>query len=152
MIIDQLKNAVFYSGLHQGLDTAFHYLQNTELANLEPGRREIDGANVYVNVVEYNTRPKEDAGRWEAHREYMDVQYVAEGVELMGYAPLDQLETGEYNEERDILAVSGKIDFFVAPEGTFAIFGPQDGHTAALAVAGPEHVRKIVVKVRVAGK
>jgi YhcH/YjgK/YiaL family protein len=151
MIIDQLKNASFYSGLHKGLDTAFHYLQNTDLSKIAPGKYEIDGSNVYALVQEYETKPKEK-GRWEAHRRYMDVQYVFKGVEKIGYANLEQLKAVEYDEAKDFLALSGEGDFFVVREGTFVILAPQDGHMPGIAVAGPQFVKKIVVKVRVASK
>ena len=85
MIIDQIKNSSLYFGVNKGLTTAFHYLQNTDLSKIEPGRYEIDGSNVYALVQQYETKAKEK-GRWEAHRRYMDVQYLVRGVELFGFS------------------------------------------------------------------
>jgi YhcH/YjgK/YiaL family protein len=151
MVIDQLKNASFYSGLHTGLNTAFHYLQNTDLARIEPGKYEIEGSNVYALVQEYETKPKEK-GRWEAHRRYMDVQYVFKGAERIGYANLEQLKAVEYDEAKDFLALTGDGDFFGVRAGTFVILAPQDGHMPGIAVGGPQPVKKVVVKVRMASK
>jgi len=151
MIIDQLKNASFYSGMHEGLATAFHYLQNTDLSKIAPGRYEIKGSNVYVLVQQYETKSREK-GRWEAHRLYMDVQYVFQGVELCGYANLERLKAGEYDEAKDFLALTGEGDFFVLREGTFAILAPQDAHMPGIAVSGPQPVKKFVVKVRLTNK
>ncbi len=147
MIIDQLKNASFYLGLTKGLATAFDYLQNTDLTKIPPGKYEIDGSNVYALVQQYETKSQEK-GRWEAHRRYLDVQYVSQGVERIGYAILEQLQAGEYDEAKDFWALSGEGDFFVVRAGTFVILAPQDGHMPGIAVSSPQPVKKIVVKVR----
>ncbi len=59
MIFDSAKNLAFYRGL--GIEgrygKAVDFLQNTDLENLEPGKYEIDGKNVYANVTEYTTIP-----------------------------------------------------------------------------------------------
>jgi biofilm protein TabA len=147
MMIDQLNNASFYLGVNKGLAVAFHYLQNTDLSKIEPGKYEIDGSRIYALVQQYETKSKEK-GRWEAHRRYMDLQYVFGGVERIGYANLEQLQAGEYDEAKDFLALSGEGDFFVVRAGTFVILAPQDGHMPGIAVSGPQPVKKIVVKVR----
>ena len=147
MIIDQLKNAPFYFSVAKGLATAFHYLQNTDLTKVPPGKYEIDGSNVYALVQEYETKSKE-MGRWEAHRRYLDVQYVFKGVEQIGYANLEQLQAGEYDEAKDFWALSGEGNLFVVRAGTFVILAPQDGHMPGIAVSSPQPVKKIVVKVR----
>ncbi len=147
MIIDQLKNAPFYLRVTKGLTTAFHYLQNTDLTKVAPGKYEIDGSNVYALVQQYETKLKEK-GRWEAHRRYLDVQYVFKGVEQIGYANLEQLQGGEYDEAKDFWTLSGEGDFFVVRAGTFVILAPQDGHMPGIAVSSPQPVKKIVVKVR----
>ena len=63
MIFDSAKNLDFYRGL--GIEgrygKAVDFLQNTDLENLEPGKYEIDGKNVYANVTEYTTIPWEEA-------------------------------------------------------------------------------------------
>ena len=147
MIIDQLKNAPLYFGVNKGLATAFQYLQNTDLTKVPPGKYEIDGSNVYALVQEYETKSKEK-GRWESHRRYLDVQYVFKGVEQIGYANLEQLQAGEYDEAKDFWALSGEGDFLVVRAGTFVILAPQDGHMPGIAVSSPQPVKKIVVKVR----
>jgi len=39
--------------------------------------------------MEYQTKPREQ-GIWEAHRKYIDVQYMIQGSELMGWASIGQ--------------------------------------------------------------
>jgi YhcH/YjgK/YiaL family protein len=148
MIIDRLEKASLYQGVHKRLAMAFDYLQKTDLEKVEPGTREIDGRKVYVMAQQYETKPMEK-GRWEAHRKYIDVQYVHQGAERIGYANLLELKPGNYDEAKDFLSLEGKEkgDFFLVRQGTFVILFPQDGHMPGMAVSTPQPVKKFVVKV-----
>jgi YhcH/YjgK/YiaL family protein len=148
MIIDRLEKASLYQGVHKRLAMAFDYLRKTELEKVEPGTQEIDGRKVYVMVQRYETKPMEK-GRWEAHRKYIDVQYVHQGAERFGYANVLDLKPGNYDEAKDFLSLEGegKGDFFLVRQGTFVILFPQDGHMPGMAVSVPQPVRKFVVKV-----
>lgn len=147
MIIDHLKHASQYLGGDKRLSAALRYLQDTDLASVPPGKYEIDGSDVFAIVQEYDSKPKEK-GYWEAHRQYIDVQYVARGAELMGYAHLDRLKSGQYDETRDFLPLEGEGNFFEVREGTFVILSSQDAHMPGIAVTVPQPVKKVVVKVR----
>lgn len=88
---------------------------------------------------------------WEAHRKYIDVQFVAAGVEEMGYANVDTLTVKKpYDETADYALFDGAGTFVKVPTGSFTIFFPQDGHIPGSAIDGqPAAVRKVVVKVAV---
>lgn len=148
MIIDHLNNASSYLGINKRLAAAFDYLRSTDLSKVEPGTYEIDERKVYVMVQQYDTKIKEK-GRWEAHRKYIDVQYVHKGEERFGYANLRHLKAGIYEEAKDFLPLQGEGtgDFFAVREGTFVILFPQDGHMPGIAVSTPQPVKKFVVKV-----
>ncbi len=149
MIIDSIKNAALYKGTGARIQMALEYLAKTDFEPLAPGRYDIDGGNVYALVQHYRTKPRE-TGLWEAHRRYIDVQYVAAGIESMGYAPIGNLTvTQPYSSEKDCELFSGAGDFVTVRAGTFAIFFPGDGHMPCLAAAAPAPVRKVVVKVAV---
>jgi YhcH/YjgK/YiaL family protein len=150
MIIDRLEKASLYQGVHKRLAMAFDYLQKTDLEKVEPGTREIDGRKVYVMVQQYETKPMEK-GRWEAHRKYIDVQYVHRGAERFGYANVLDLKPGNYDEAKDFLSLEGegRGDFFLVRQGTFVILFPQDGHMPGMAVSTPQPVKKFVVKVAI---
>jgi biofilm protein TabA len=75
MIFDRIANAHIYAPLGHGIARGLQYLNRTDLAALEPGRYEIDGASLYVVASEYSTKDSAD-GRWEAHRRYIDLQAV----------------------------------------------------------------------------
>lgn len=153
MIIDQLKNASLYSKINRKIETALNYLLDTDLSNLNPGRYEpirydIDGSDIFALLQNYDTKPKEN-GFWEAHRQYIDIQYVIKGTELIGYANIDHLKSGEYDDAKDLLVLYGDGVFLEVREGNFVILMPQDAHMPGIAVTTSQSVAKIVVKVHV---
>jgi YhcH/YjgK/YiaL family protein len=162
MIVDQLANVEsdFYAGLlrqHGGsfkladrLMLALRFLQEHDTTALAPGRIDLDGDNVFALVQHYETKPKAQ-GKWEAHRKYIDVQYLAAGAELMGYANLDHLQAGPYDEDKDFLLAEGSGSFVRMHPGTFVILMPPDAHMPMTAVDDiPAPVKKVVVKVKIA--
>lgn len=148
MIIDLLSNARLYTSLNARFKTAFDYLKETDLINLPLGRYELDGKNCFVNVEEYETKER-DRGKWEAHREYIDIQCVVKGEEKIGVTNIRQLTpVCEYNSEKDICFFSGDGDFLVLREGNFMLLFPEDAHMPCIAVQRPSLVKKAVVKIR----
>jgi YhcH/YjgK/YiaL family protein len=148
MIIDRLGNASLYVRLGDGLARAFRYLQSTDLGALPAGRVDIDGDRLFALVQDYETRPRE-AGRWEAHRRYIDVQFVVRGEESIGYADMAALPAGPYESDKDIqFADGGDGSFVTVPAGTFVVLWPGEAHMPGMAGRPPGRVRKIVVKVK----
>jgi len=148
MIIDQLKNASSYFDISKNIGAALCYLRDTDLSKIEPGRYEIDGSNIYAMMQKYETKSKE-SGIWEAHRHYIDVQYIIKGTELIGYANIEYLKDGEYDDVKDMLPLYGDGVYFEVNAGTFVILMPQDAHMPGIAVSTTQSVEKIVLKVRV---
>lgn len=152
MIFDNLKNIDFYKSLGVGdrYAKAIDWLKTQDLDNLEVGKYEIDGSDVYALVQSYETIPKANAV-FEAHEKYSDIQFIISGCELMSYAPIEVLvPTGPYNPEKDIIKYDDSVEGVEIPvtAGEFAIFFPWDGHQPKAAVEEPEAVRKIVIKIR----
>jgi YhcH/YjgK/YiaL family protein len=148
MILDHIQNAGLYYKLGDRLAAGLRALQTDELLRAEPGRIELQGADVFASPQGYVTKPREQ-GKWEAHRKYIDIQYIVEGPEVMGCAPVGNLQVTEpYNAEKDVMFLTGKGDFFTVSDGMFAIFFPHDAHMPQLTAGVPAPVRKIVIKVR----
>lgn len=149
MIVDRLGNRAVDAHLPSRVRQALEYLRTTDMAAVALGRHELDGDRLFALVQEYNTRPP-DACVWEAHRRYIDVQYVVRGSERMGHARLGQLAEREaYDPARDVAFFEPGDTFVTVPAGTFAIFGPDDVHAPCGAVAAPSPVRKVVVKAAI---
>ena len=146
MITDRLSNAHLYHSLGAGIRRAFEYLQQTDLLSLPAGRYELDGKNLYVVSQEYTSKLPEQ-GKWEAHRRYIDLQYIISGTERIGYAHLSRLAQGDYNPEKDFLALSGVGDFVTLSAGDFMLLFPEDAHMPGMAVGDPVPVKKVVVKI-----
>ena len=149
MIIDKLSNSHLYSGLGEKINKSFAFLKQTDFSKMESGKHQIDGENIFALVNEYNTKDKSE-GKLEAHKKYIDVQFVAKGSELMGYAPLgNQKVIDEYNEQNDITFFSGDKSFTQVGEGMFAIFFPTDVHMPGIKFDEKSYVKKVVIKVKV---
>jgi YhcH/YjgK/YiaL family protein len=148
MIFDMLSNCHLYKDITARLDIAFDYLTSTDLAALPVGRINLDGEHVYVLVQEYLTK-RPDQGYWEAHRRYLDVQYIHSGCERIDVALLNTMKLGEYAPERDFQALTGIGNPLTLTAGSFAIFFPQDAHMPGLACGMQLQVKKIVVKCEV---
>ena len=148
MLFDKIKNAPQYYALGERLATSLKYLMQNDFSAKTPGRYEIDGDRIYALVQEYDTRPG-SAGKWEAHRKYIDIQYIVEGTELMGYENLESMEISDsdYNPEKDAIYPKGEGSFVKMTAGMFAILWPQDAHMPGQAISEPVKVRKVVIKV-----
>ncbi len=151
MIFDQAKNLDFYKTLGVGgrYAKAVEWLKSQDLANLENGKYEIDGKNVYANVMSYTTIPWEEA-KYEAHENYTDIQYVITGSEVMTYAPVDALNpSGPYNAEKDVIKFDNSNPGLqvVTNAGEYMIFFPWDGHKPKAANGEPAEIKKVVVKI-----
>ena len=149
MIIDRLANPAPLFQLPARLARALEYLRATDLMSVAIGRHDLDGDRLFALVQEYTTRAA-DQCVWEAHRKYIDVQFVAAGVERMGYANLAQMrERDAYDATRDVAFFEPGESFVTIPAGTFAIFGPEDvhspGHAAGAAVCRAQGVVKAMV-------
>jgi len=120
------------------------------LAVGENFRRELPDGNFALEQV-YLTKPRSH-GVYETHRKYVDVQVIFEGEELMEVAPHDSLTVRDpYDPDRDAVfyqdAAHGSVLRLRA--GGAAIYLPADAHMGGLQAAGPQQVRKAVVKVPV---
>lgn len=149
MIIDQLENAANYAGMHAKLGAALAYLQRQPLIDWEPGRYDIDGSDMFLLLQHYETREVKDSF-WEAHRNYIDVQYMLQGSECMGFAHTDQLTVKEpYCPIKDFVVLEGAGDRVTVQEGSFVVFYPQDAHMPCLSCGKPERIKKAVIKVSI---
>lgn len=132
-------------------DEAFAFLRDHNLDSLPKGKYVIDGDNVTASV---SIDPSKDFEKtnWESHRKFIDVQCIISGEEKMGVSPLSKATvTKEYDEKRDAANYSAEGRFYVAGPGEFFIFFPEDVHRPNITPGGNKVVKKIVIKVRVAG-
>ena len=104
---------------------------------------------LYTNIYSVNT--KEDAN-YEAHRNYIDIQYMIKGSEKIGVSDLSNCVTCiEYDNERDLefFNIKCREEFLELKEGQFMVFFPTDAHKPSITLDKKEVVKKVVVKVAV---
>lgn len=148
MILDRIENASLYHSIHPRFKPAFDYIGQIDVNTIPVGRHEVDGDFMYTLVQEYNTKLKEE-GKWEAHRRYIDLQYVVQGSEGIGYANIHHLQQGEYDASKDFLPLFGKGDPIPLKSRHFVLLFPEDAHMPGMAIGDPAPVRKIVLKIAV---
>lgn len=151
MILDTLDNSARYVSLSSRFALAFDYLRSLTGAE-KAGRVDLDGDTVFAIVQSYTTRPEEGA-LFEAHRKYIDVQYLHAGRETILWAPLKELTDVKmpYDEEKEA-ALFGLVPAATAlrmEAGHFAILYPEDAHAPCIHWGEPGEVFKVVVKVAV---
>ena len=87
---------------------------------------------------------------FEAHRKFLDIHYVIDGVECMGYADIDTLTpTTEYNDEKDYQMLKGHVNKIILNKGDFCVVFPEDAHLPQMIGDDGKWVKKAVVKMKV---
>lgn len=148
MIFDKIENAGSYKGISARLDKALEFIMNLDLDNLEVGKYELEGKDLFYMVAEYETLSL-DEGKYESHINYIDIQLLVSGSESFRCASKDSQEvTVPYNSEKDIefYTLSEGYDFKLVP-GMFSIVMPTELHAPKLMAGKKENVKKVVVKI-----
>lgn len=148
MIVDILDNAERYESLQTGFAEGFAFLRRPDLSELTDERYDIDGDRVFAIVSNGPGRGKEGA-LLETHRRYIDIQYVIDGNDEMGWKPHQACKqpTMEYDSEKDYQLFADMPDIWLnCSSNTFAIFFPEDGHMPNIS---PGNIHKIILKIAV---
>lgn len=153
MIFTSLSDAPVSGLSADRLGRALEFLAREDLADLEPGRHEVMGDEVFANVQELTTVPSGEKN-YEAHRRYADVHFVISGTELIGVAPVGECEpVGEFSEEDDfgLYTPGDRESWVVVRPGELVVTPPSDAHKPGCcpAGAGPAPLKKVCVKVLV---
>ena len=151
MIFDRLSDCKKYYILGDRIKRGFEFLLNSNLKDMVDGRYEIENDKIYANIQSLKTKPIKDK-KWEAHRKYIDIQYVIKGKEKMGFAILDDFNktVEEYDIDKDITFLDTDKNYYNyinIQEGDFIIFYPNDVHAPMLAYDEPEEIKKVIVKI-----
>ena len=148
MIYDKLDFWYNIAGISDDIRLGLDYLRNL-MADIKVGVYDLS-PSVKAIVSEYTTKSENEYG-YEAHRQYIDIQYLLSGTEKICYLPIEYLkETKAYSEENDAAfykSTEVEPQELLLGNGFFAIFFPQDGHMPLLCVDKPEQVKKVVIKV-----
>ena len=147
MIKDNINNYETYTGISNRLSAGFEWILDNNLEEMNDGRYEI-GDGLYANLQTYETK---ETALYEAHRDYIDIQYMIQGCEKCGVTEYKSCKTEtEYNKERDIEFLSAENgEYYTLKSGEFFVFFPQDAHKPSIMKEFKQKVKKVVVKVHI---
>ena len=148
MVYDKIDNIETYKGLSEDIYEGLKFLKKAT-PDLPCGVHEIN-PRVKAIVSEYETKAVNENG-YEAHRKFIDIQYLLKGSEKNCCLSLEKLkETKPYKEEIDAAFYEADLPAqeLMLGDGFFAIFWPQDGHIPGLCFNVKMLVKKVVVKIK----
>jgi len=111
---------------------------------------DIDENNFGLEQV-YNSKERENCF-FESHKQYIDVQFILEGEEIIEVANSSDLSIDmPYSDEMDLMkyTMTNNSSILKLQKGDVAIFYPEDAHMPCVQVESSLKVVKTVVKVRV---
>ena len=144
MIICPWKDIRKYAPLLPGIEEAFDAVNALE--SYEAKTYPLSDGNRFFVAV--GTTKEPDLA--EAHRQYLDIQYIVKGQEMVGWADLaaSTLE-GEFSGEKDIGRYSADFTWHRIPEGICYVAFPEDVHMPGRHLDVPNDFVKVVVKLKV---
>ncbi len=144
MIVCPWKDLERYAPIMPGLAEAVAAVN--ALTDFEPKTYPLSNGNRFFVAV----GPTKEVGLAEAHRDYLDIQYIVKGKEVMGWADLkDCVLEGEFNEAKDVGKYSGNFEYMTINEGVCYVAFPEDAHMPGRHLDVPNDFVKVVVKLKV---
>lgn len=147
MIVCPFSNLSRYAAIIPGLEEAIEAVnQITDYTN-----RTIPLSNGNKILVQQGMTKGPEGQLSEIHRQYLDVQYVVEGVDTVGWAPTDTLTLdGEFDEVKDKGMCAGPVvNYIPVKAGYCYVVYPEDAHMPNLHLEGdPVKFTKLVLKLK----
>lgn len=147
MIVCPFKDLGRYAPIIPGLEEALQAVDEI-LKNWVPGTVPLSGGNKIL-VQEGTTKPAQGK-LCEAHRQYLDIQYIVEGEETVGWAPLETLTLdGTFDTAKDKGMYAGPVDYMRIGQGYCYVVFPEDAHAPGAHLDTPHTFKKLVLKLKV---
>ena len=136
------------AGLHPALQDALTLALAARPQEKAPGRYELQGDNIFMNVMTFNTQSPVEK-KAELHEQYIDIQLLLNGEEriLFGTAGTAR-QCEEFHHEDDYQLCSAIENAIILKPGMFAVFMPGEPHKPGCVVGEPDEIKKVVVKVK----
>jgi YhcH/YjgK/YiaL family protein len=145
----QQKQVLGHLAQTPAFQRAFNWIRAMP-ANPADGTTELDGPGFLVNVMRYETKPR-NACNWESHRHTADLQFIFAGSELIDWTPEIPAGTSlRHDPEKDFefwpASLKTSCTLEMTP-GSFVIFLPGEVHRPAILAPAAPNVRKAVFKI-----
>lgn len=146
MILDYIENYKEYGKTLSNFIEGFEFAMS--LKNHKVGKYELND-DIFAMVQEGVTSNIKE-GSFESHKDYVDVQIVLEGEEIVEWQVLSELkESIPYNDVKDTMFSEGAGETFTVRKNMFYILFPQDGHKPCRYSDVPSIYKKIVLKLKI---
>ncbi len=148
MILDSFKNASLYYGVCPRMQKAFELLAEVDLSTIEAGKHELDGNEIFVNVLDRELKENTSDAKLEVHNKYADIQILVSG-DKEGFGWLERKDltspVSDFDEVKDVQLFNDEYQtIYELCKGQFTILMPEDAHAPMI---GKGAVRKAIVKV-----
>ena len=149
MVFGNIRDLKDFGYLEENVRKCFDYAREHDLLSYEKGSHPLDGDELFVNIVEYETTTPENRF-WEAHRQYLDLHFMLRGPEQIDVNFIDNMEQKEFVEKDDFLPLEGEPNSHVVLNaGDFLLCYPADAHRTAVQVGSPATIKKAIFKIRI---
>lgn len=132
------------------IEKAINYIKEYG-ENADDGIVELDGKNLYISFQSYTTQDRESC-KYESHKDYIDVQYIISGEEIIAVTTPGLLSVSEpYNAEKDVMFYDDLVDGteYYLDKGDFVVLDPLDVHMPKIKMNEPCFVKKAVAKIKI---
>ena len=137
------------AGLSPVLLEAVRLAVKAQPQQCEPGRYDLQGDDIYMNVMRFTTQPAESK-KAELHEKFIDIQILLQGEETIHCGVADSArECDVWHKEEDYqlcAAIADQQQVTLKP-GMFAIFFPGEPHKPGVQAAASMEIKKAVIKV-----
>ncbi|CAI0777412.1 N-acetylneuraminate anomerase [Serratia grimesii] len=149
MIYNTLFNPRYGRGLSPVLIETLTTLRQYDLPALALGHHDIDGDQIFMEVMTLTTGLAETQHA-KLHHEYADIHLLISGEERIDYGmPGDWQSEFPYDEAQDTQRVDIKrhCQTLAMFPGAYALFFPHEPHKAGCQLNAPTLIKKAVVRV-----
>jgi len=137
-----------YKGLGERLERALSFAENEDLTILPPGKTEIDGKDIFINRMNYQTAESSES-LWESHITYIDIHIVLKGREQIFVSNKKNMKETGRNENEDFIGYEGEEEAHCKMDvSKILLLFPEDVHKVKIMHGASTHVEKAVIKVK----
>lgn len=149
MFLGKMSKLSTQMGIAQPLTDIIKQALVLQPETLSPGRHEIDGDNIFMNIMTFSTA-EPASKRYELHRDYLDVQLLFKGDERIDFGVSGTaVEPDIYHEEDDYQLCDAVIasQTLYLESGMFVVFFPGEPHKPGCISGSEQIISKAVIKV-----
>lgn len=148
MIFGNIEHLDRYLFLEKDILKCFDFAKKNDLLHFEKGTHKIDGDNLFVNIVEYETKEKSEKF-WEAHKQYIDLHFMLKGSEEIDLNFIANMVQKDFVQKDDFLPLEGERNSHVVlNDGDFLICYPEDAHMTGIKELDTVLIKKAIFKVK----